>query len=208
MLNSLKVNEFVEKLASSEPVPGGGAVAALCSSLACALASMVGRLTAGKKGYEGEFEKAEAIVKDFDQRTNEFQFLMEEDVVAFDKVMDAFGLPKSNDEEKKARTAAIQEALKGAAEVPMKVAEKSAELFDTLEYLVHHGNKNAQSDVLVGTMMARNAVLGALFNVKINLDSIKDASYVEMMSEKVKKLEDIAVQREKQIVFGGRECIK
>lgn len=202
-MNQLKISEFVEKLASSEPVPGGGAVAALCSSLACALASMVARLTAGKKGYEEAFEKAEQIVKDFDRKADAFQRLMEEDVVAFDKVMDAFGLPKVTDEEKKARTSAIQEALKGAAEVPMKVAEESAELFDTLEYLVHHGNKNAQSDALVGTMMARNAVIGALFNVKINLDSIKDAAYVEKMSEKVKKLEDIAIQREKQIVFGG-----
>ncbi|MDO4753500.1 MAG: cyclodeaminase/cyclohydrolase family protein [Bacillota bacterium] len=203
MLSHLKINEFVNQLASSEPVPGGGAVAALCSSLACALASMVGRLTVGKKGYEAEFEKAEKIVAEFDKRSEEFRELMEEDVIAFNKVMDAFGLPKATDDEKKARTAAIQASLKGATEVPMKVAEKSAELFDTLEYLVHNGNKNAQSDALVGTMMARNAVIGALFNVKINLDSIKDMEYVEQMTAKVKKLEDIAIQREKQIVFGG-----
>lgn len=204
MLKDLKVEEFISQLASSEPVPGGGAVAALCSSLGCALASMVARLTVGKKGYEAEGEKASAIIGDFDKRAESFQMLIEEDVQAFNKVMDAFGMPKSTDEEKKQRTTAVQLALKGAAEVPLKVAEKSAELFDTFAYLVRHGNQNAQSDALVGTMMARNAVLAALFNVRINLESIKDEEYVGQMSEKVRVLEELAISREREIVFGGK----
>lgn len=205
MLNQLQIRDFVNKLASSDPVPGGGAVAALCSSLACALGSMVARLTVGKKGYEQHFEKSDAVIVDFDAKASEFQALMEEDVAAFDLVMAAFGMPKSTDEEKKLRTEHIQKALKGAAEVPMKVAEKSADLFDTLEYLVKNGNQNAQSDALVGTMMARNAVISALFNVKINLDSIKDEMYVSQMREKVDRLERETLEREKQIVFGGRD---
>lgn len=208
MLKDLKIEEFVKRLASSEPVPGGGAVAALCSSLGCALAAMVARLTDGKKGYEEEQATVSEMVRRYDGIADEFLVLMEEDVEAFNKVMAAFGMPKSDDEEKKRRTAAIQDALRGAAEVPMKVAEKSASLFEVFAYLVQKGNRNAQSDALVGAMMARSAVLGALFNVKINLDSIKDASYVQEMREKVDALELLAVTKEREIVFGGSSCTK
>ncbi len=185
------------------PFRGGGSVAALCSAVACSLAAMVARLTSGKKGYEEHSASALEIIDKCDSLAGEFLLFMEEDAEAFDKVMSAFGLPKASDDEKKARTAAIQNALKGAAEIPMKVAEKSAALFDTLEFLVKHGNSNAKSDALVGTMMARTAVLGALFNVRINLESIKDQEFVAEMSEKAGILEDLAQKREREIVFGG-----
>lgn len=203
MLKNKTVVQFAEALASSDPVPGGGSVAALCSSIACSLASMVARLTAGKKGYEEHDSKSREIIEKFDALSTEFLDLMQEDAAAFDRVMAAFGLPKASDEEKKHRTASIQDALKGAAEVPLRVAEKSAELFDTLEYLVKNGNKNAGSDALVGTMMARTAVLGAIFNVRINLDSIKDEAFVADMSKKAAALEKTAHEREREIVFGG-----
>lgn len=200
MLKDLTVASFVDKLESSDPVPGGGSVAALSASTAAALASMVATLTVGKKNYEAVSEKMEDIAKSMSDYKKVLVDFIDKDANSFDGVMQAMKMPKETDEEKAARTAKIQEETKYAAMVPFEVAEKTTELFDAIAFLVEHGNKNAQTDVLVAAMMARTAVLGALYNVKINLGSIKDTVFVEDLTQKVSALEKIAIEKEQAIL--------
>ncbi|MDO4800091.1 MAG: cyclodeaminase/cyclohydrolase family protein [Bacillota bacterium] len=200
MLREMTLPTFVEKLASSDPVPGGGSVAALCSALSCALGSMVARLTTGKKNYEEHTECMNKLILDLDARSADFMQLIDKDASSFDGVMKAFKMPKDTEEQKAARTAAIQQGMKEASQVPLEVAEKGALLFEPLETLVKNGNANAQTDALVGTMLARTAILSALYNVKINLGSIKDEEFVRKTSARVAELEKLAVEREGAIL--------
>lgn len=200
MLKNLVIKDFKDQLASSEPVPGGGAVAALASSLSCALGSMVANLTVGKKGYEEHDQKMQEVIDQMEKSSDEFLDLIDEDANSFSGVMEAFKLPKGTEEEKAARTAKIQEGMKHAAEVPLKIADKMDALFDIFDYLVLNGNKNAQTDSLVGAMLARTAILSALYNVKINLLSIKDSAYVENLKKEIARIEKHATEREKLIL--------
>lgn len=200
MLKDLTVSAFIDKLESKDPVPGGGSVAALSSSAAAGLAAMVANLTVGKKNYEAVSEKMEKIASEMAAYKQIFVDYIDKDANSFDGVMQAMKLPKETDEEKAVRTAKIQEETKYAAMVPFEVAEKTAELFDNIAVLVVEGNKNAQTDALVAAMMARTAILSALYNVKINLGSIKDTEFVETVTAKVKNLEALAVKREAEIL--------
>ena len=200
MLKDLGLQAFINQLESSEPVPGGGSVAALSSALSSALAAMVANLTVGKKNYEDVSDEMSAIASKMSVHKQTFVDLIDKDANSFDSVMKAFKLPKETDEEKSHRNTLIQDGMKYAASVPLEVAEKSADLFDDLAKLVKSGNKNAQTDALVAAMMARTAILSALYNVKINLGSIKDEAYVAQMKEKVAALEQLAIDREKEIL--------
>lgn len=200
MLKDLGLQAFINQLESSEPVPGGGSVAALSSALSSALAAMVANLTVGKKNYEDVSDEMSAIAAKMSVHKQMFVDLIDKDANSFDSVMKAFKLPKETDEEKSHRNTLIQDGMKYAASVPLEVAEKSADLFDDLAKLVKSGNKNAQTDALVAAMMARTAILSALYNVKINLGSIKDEAYVAQMKEKVAALEQLAIDREKEIL--------
>lgn len=200
MLKKLSLIEFKDKLASNEAVPGGGAVAAVCGSLGAALGSMVCRLTEGKKNYEEQQGHIKELVKKLDEKSHVFMDLIDEDANAFNDVMIAFKLPKDSLEDKEKRTEAIQLGMKKAAEVPLKIARLADTLFEHFDYLVVNGNKNAQTDALVGVMLARTTVLAALYNVKINLASIKDESYVNNMRNDVLKLEKRAKDTEELIL--------
>ena len=198
MLKDLGLEPFLDQLASSEPVPGGGSVAALSSALAASLGAMVANLTVGKKNYETVSDEMQIIAEKMMTQKNHFVGMIDKDANSFDAVMKAFKLPKETDEEKAVRTAAIQDGMKYAAKVPYDVAEVTYLLFQDLKDLVVKGNMNAQTDALVATMMARTAILSALYNVKINLGSIKDETFVSEMREKVSKLEESthAIERE------------
>ena len=200
MLKELGLQAFIEQLESNEPVPGGGSVAALSSALSSALAAMVANLTIGKKNYETVSDEMVLVAERMHTHRIEFVDLIDKDANSFDSVMKAFKLPKETDDEKAYRTNQIQEGMKYAASVPLEVAEKTAVLFDDLAFLVKSGNSNAQTDALVAAMMARTAILSALYNVKINLGSIKDEAYVAEMKAKVAVLENTAIQREKEIL--------
>jgi Formimidoyltetrahydrofolate cyclodeaminase (EC 4.3.1.4) len=200
MLKDLGLQAFINQLESSEPVPGGGSVAALSSSLASALAAMVANLTIGKKNYEAVSDEMSNVTVRMAAYKQVFVDLIDKDANSFDSVMKAFKLPKETDEEKAHRTQLIQDGMKYAASVPLEVAEKTAELFEDIAYLVENGNKNAQTDALVAGMMARTAILSALYNVKINLGSIKDETFVKDTSDKVKELEALAIEKEAYIM--------
>lgn len=200
MLKDLKVQEFVEKTASNDPVPGGGSIAALSGAIASALVEMVANLTVGKKKYEQQEDKMIKIQKDIEIYRNEFLNLIDEDANAFDLVMKAFKLPKESDDEKNIRNLKIQEGFKVAAIVPMKIAKKSYKLMDYCEEVIVNGNKNAVTDGMVATMLARTATLSAIINVKINLSSIKDEKFVKDLSDEIAILENKVKEKESIII--------
>lgn len=200
LLVDKSVREFIDQTSQNCPVPGGGSIAALSAASAAALVSMVASLTIGKKGYEDSELEMKEIYEEANKYKEKFIGYIDEDSDAFHKVMDAFKLPKNNDEEKAARKETIQNALKYAAETPYKIAENAYKLMEYSEKVVVNGNKNAVTDGAVSAMMARGAVLSALYNVKINLSSIKDSEFVAEFEKKVLALEINVVEREKQVL--------
>lgn len=199
-LRKLTVEGFINETASSSPAPGGGSIAALNAASSAALITMVANLTLGKEKYaavEGDMKEVAAkagALKD------DFLALIDEDSNAFNKIMAAFKLPKDTDEAKKARSAAIQDATKGAALVPFKVGQKANELFALAEEVITKGNQNAITDGAVAAMNARAAVRGAFLNVKINLGSIKDGLFVEDLQNKMAEIENEVDAREQALL--------
>lgn len=190
---------------SSDPTPGGGSVSAYVGTLGSSLTSMVGGLTFSKKNYlelpEDVRMKMETNAEELEQLFEELASIVDEDTNAFDKVMVAFKMPKETDDEKKARSNAIQEGYKIALEVPLKCAEKCYRVLELQDVFAEHGNVNAITDIGVGVLLAYSGLEGALLNVTINLSSIKDEDYRKSTSEKVSNLLNSAkVLKEKTLV--------
>ena len=194
MLADLTVKDFLDKVACSDPVPGGGSIAALNGALASALSTMVARLTVGKKGYEASEEVMQHAQTITLRLLDEFIALIDKDSVA------CFKLPKTTDEEKAVRSAAIQEATKQAALVPLEVARKALDMMSVIADVARLGNRNAVTDACVAMMSARSAVLGALLNVRINLGSLKDRDFVLQLQTEADAIEQTACQREKELL--------
>ena len=200
MLVDLKVTDFLNKVAGSDPVPGGGSVAALNGAIASALTAMVAGLTIGKKGYEDTAEIMKHIqTLALTQKTG-FVADIDRDSEAYNKVFDCFKLPKNTNEEKNIRSAAIQEATKFAALVPMQVARNAYELMGIIADVAKMGNRNAVTDACVAMISARSAVLAALMNVRINLGSLKDRTFVEQLQSEADELERKACTKEKELL--------
>jgi formiminotetrahydrofolate cyclodeaminase len=199
-MKNLTINEFAKIVASDSPVPGGGSIAALCGALSAALSEMVANLTVTKKKYADSKEEMNAIINKASQLRDRLLNYIEEDSLAYKKVMEAYKLPKETEEEKCLRLERIQEGLKVAASVPLEVAETSYEIFPLVEAVVLRGNSSSVTDALVGAMMARTGVLSAILNIRINLDSIKDEDFVKVLKEKADKLEGKTRQYEKKIL--------
>ena len=199
-LKNLSVAEFAAITASDAPAPGGGSVSALAGSIAAALGEMVARLTVGREKYAASESEMQAIIDAFPAVREKLMNAVDEDSKAFDQYMAALAMPKSTDEEKAARSAAMQEGLKVAARVPLGVAQAIDTLFPCLEKAVTIGNPNAVTDGMVGTMMARTGVMGALFNVRVNLESIKDETFVAELSAETDKLQKSALEWEQKIL--------
>lgn len=200
MLADKTLKKFLEETASNSPVPGGGSVAALSAGLAAALTEMVANLTIGKKGYEGLEEEMEGIVKEVSGYRQRFIEDIDRDSDSFNGVMEAFKLPKATEEEKEIRKNSIETAMKNAAFVPLEVAKRALNIMSFAEKVIEKGNKNAVTDGAVAAMMARTAVLSALYNVKINLGSIKDAEFVERVGKEVERIEEKAWKVEKDLL--------
>jgi len=191
MLVALKLDEFAKVLGSDAPAPGGGSVAALSGALGAELVCMVCRLSIGKKGLEEHqtlvadvLEKAEKVAKSLMLR-------VDLDTQAFNRVMAAFKLPKETDDEKKARTAAIQEGYKEAVQSPLAIARECVSVLHLAQSATGKSNTNAISDLGVAAMQAYAGLEGAVMNVKINLPSIKDEAFnAKTLSETATLLED------------------
>ncbi len=200
MLTDQKVNQFLEQTASGIPVPGGGSISALSAALGAGLTEMVANLTVKKKGYEAVEARMQDIAAKGRSLRDKLAAAVDKDANAYNDVLTAYKMPKNTEAEQEARSRAIQEAMQNAARVPMAVAYDALQVMDLAEKVIREGNRNAVSDGAVGVMMARTAALGALFNVRINLASIKDKLFVEEMTKEVEKLERRIHEREKEIL--------
>jgi len=199
-LVDLTCTGFCDETASESPAPGGGSVSAYMGALAASLGTMVANLTGGKAAYDDEWEKFSDVAVKGQALKTELLHLVDEDTNAFNKIMNAFGLPKKTDEEKAARSAAIQEATKFATEVPFRTMQKSFEAFEVCRAMVEWGNPASVTDSGVGALAARSAVMGAHLNVKINASSLKDEAFKNDILAKAADLEARAIKEEAEII--------
>src|SRR5881394_1602614 len=187
-LVKMNLREFCNETLSDSPAPGGGSVAALMGALGASLGGMVANLSAGKRGWDDKLEYFSNWAVKAQQLKDELLALVDEDTAAFTKVMDAFALPKESTEEKAARTAAIEQANKYAAEVPLKVMETAAKSYELLTEMAEKGNPASASDVGVGTLATRACIEGAALNVKINLAQLKDEKFKGALAQRMRNI--------------------
>lgn len=185
MLTELKIDQFLQELASSSPAPGGGSVAALSGSLGAALVAMVCRLTVDKPKYADVSEELRGILSEAEQLRQRLEDLVELDTEAFNGVMAAFRLPKETEDQRHQRSSAIQEATRRATEVPLEVLSVSARVLELSQVVAAKGNVNSVSDAGVAAEMARAGARGAALNVQINLGGLKDESFVADTQERM-----------------------
>ncbi len=198
-LVSLSCRSFALETASESPAPGGGSVSAYMGTLAASLGTMVANLSSHKKGWDERWaffsdwaEKGQALV-------SELLFLVDEDTASFNRIMDAFSLPKNNEEEKAARSVAIQEATLYATRIPLRTMSAACKCFDIVDAMVREGNPNSVTDAGVGALAALAAVKGAYLNVRINAASLKDKTVAASLTESAEELLKEAVYKEMNI---------
>jgi glutamate formiminotransferase/formiminotetrahydrofolate cyclodeaminase len=194
-LLNLNLRQFCNETLSDSPAPGGGSVAALMGALGVSLGGMVANLSAGKRGWDDKLDYFSDWAVKAQQLKDELLVLVDEDTAAFNKLMDAFALPKDSAEEKAARLAAIQLATKGAAQIPLKVMGSASKSYQLLSEMAEKGNPASISDVGVGLLAVRACVEGAAMNVRINLLGLKDEKSKSALLEKV---EQISAQSESE----------
>lgn len=196
----MNLRKFADETASESPAPGGGSIAAYLGALGISLGTMVANLSSHKKGWDERWREFSDYAETGQKIKEELLKLVDEDTHAFNKIMDAFGLPKSSDKENSIRKAAIQSATKNAIEVPFKVMQLSLESFDVIKAMVEIGNPNSVSDAGVGALCARSAVYGAWLNVKINASGYEDKVYVQQVLQQGETMLNEAIAKEKEVL--------
>jgi glutamate formiminotransferase / formiminotetrahydrofolate cyclodeaminase len=191
---------FANETASESPAPGGGSVSAYLGALGVSLATMVANLSSHKAGWDERWEEFSNWAEKGQKLKDELLFLVDEDTRSFNRIMDAFSLPKGTPEEKAARTDAIQDATKYAIEVPFKTMEKAFEAMEVIKAMVEQGNPNSITDAGVGALCARSAVIGAFLNVKVNAGSLKDKVFVEEIMKRGSTIEEKAMKLETELL--------
>ncbi len=199
-LVSMTLEDFMNETASESPAPGGGSVSAYMGSLGVALGTMVANLSSHKRGWDDRWEEFSDWAEKGKSYQEELLKMVDEDTRAFNRIMDAFRLPKKSESEKELRKNAIDEATKNAILVPFKVMEIAYNSMEVLEEMAKIGNPNSISDVGVGTMAARACVRGAFLNVKINASGLDDQQFIEDILEKGKRIEKAAYAKETEIL--------
>ncbi|HET9493554.1 MAG TPA: cyclodeaminase/cyclohydrolase family protein [Chloroflexia bacterium] len=184
-LTKLTVQDFVEQLASASPTPGGGSASALAGAMAAAMVEMAANLTIGREKFRDVEEEMKVILGRAGELRDMMLAAVDEDTDAFSEVSAAYKLPKDSDTEKAARTAAIQEALKGATEVPLRVAKAAMETYQLAQIAMEKANPNVASDARVALLLAEAAREGARANVDINLGMIKDETFLARMRDEL-----------------------
>ncbi len=192
--------EFANETASESPAPGGGSISAYVGSLGVSLATMVANLSAHKKGWDNKWEEFSVWAEKGQTIKSELNKLVDADTLAFNKIMVAFGLPKTTEEEKNQRTRSIQEATKFAIEIPFKVMHLCFESMEIIKAMAEIGNPNSVSDSGVGALCARSAVMGAFMNVRINAGGYDDKIYVSNIITKGKDIENKTILMEAEIL--------
>ncbi|MBS6024115.1 MAG: cyclodeaminase/cyclohydrolase family protein [Paeniclostridium sordellii] len=186
--------DFVDVLASKSAVPGGGGAAALTGAIGIALGSMVCNLTIGKKKYAEHEESVKSILEKARSLEKDLIGMIDEDAECFLPLSKAYGLPSSTDEEKKIKSETMENALKKACEVPIKIVKVCYESIKLHEDLVDKGSRLAISDIGVGVQCIRAAILSGQLNVLININSIKDEKYVNEVRNEINSLVEEGVK--------------
>lgn len=206
-LISMSLFDFADETASESPAPGGGSIAAYIGALGISLATMVANLSSHKKGWDDRWEEFSNWAEKGEQLKNELMYLVDADTHAFNQIMIAFALPKSNEEEKLQRTNAIQAATKFAIDIPLKVMQAAYNSLHIIRAMAETGNPNSVSDAGVGALCARSAVMGAFMNVRINAAGYSDKNYVQEVVSKGKEIETATIAMEKEILVIVNEKI-
>ncbi len=199
-LVNMSLINFSHETASESPAPGGGSISAYCGAMGVALGTMVANLSAHKRGWDERWEEFSNWAEKGTKFKEQLLDLVDEDTNSFNKIMDAFRLPKDTEEEKNKRKKAIQDATKHAILTPFKVMKLSYESMQVMKAMADIGNPNSVTDAAVGALCARTAVRGAFLNVKINCSDCDDKAFVKDIIEKGQKLIDKASDMEKEII--------
>jgi glutamate formiminotransferase/formiminotetrahydrofolate cyclodeaminase len=207
-LVSMDLVAFADETASESAAPGGGSISAYVGSLGASLATMVANLSSHKKGWDDRWKEFSDWAEKGQAAKDELIRLVDQDTAAFNKIMTAFSLPKSTDEEKTIRTQAIQDATKFAIEIPFKVMEVSLKSMEVIKAMAEVGNPNSVTDAGVGALCARTAVIGAFMNVKINASGYNDKAYVKDIIAKGEKIEQEAIAIETAVIKIVNDKIK
>ena len=200
LLMDMTCSAFADETASESPAPGGGSISAYMGALGVSLGTMVANLSSHKPGWDDRWEEFSDWAEKGQVLKDELIRLVDEDTNAFNRIMDAFGLPKGSEQEKAARIEAIQQATRYAIEIPFRVMKKSFETMEILKAMAETGNPNSVSDAGVGALAARSAVMGAFLNVKINAAGLNDKAYVASVLAEGSDIERNAKQMEEQIL--------
>ena len=196
----MSLTDFADETASESPAPGGGSIAAYIGVLGISLGTMVANLSSHKKGWDDRWNEFSVWAEKGQQLKRTLISLVDEDTRAFNKIMNAFGLPKGTEQEKLARKNEIQAATINAIVVPLKVMEVCYETMAVIKAMAVHGNPNSVSDAGVGALCARSGVIGAYLNVKINAAGIKDDPFAIAALDKAEKIVGLA-QKEEEIIL-------
>jgi len=199
-LVNLNLRAFANETASESPAPGGGSIAAYLGALGAALGTMVANLSSHKRGWDSQWTYFSDWAVKGQKLKDTLLHLVDEDTRSFNAILDAFRLPKSTEEEKAARSIAIQEATLYAIEIPMQILRTSHEIFELSKAMTSEGNPNSITDAAVASLCARAAVHGAFLNATINASSYKDKIYVEKTLAEGQKLVEQADEMEKEIM--------
>jgi formiminotetrahydrofolate cyclodeaminase len=187
-LVNVKLEAFLDELASESPAPGGGSVAALAGALGAALSSMVCNLTIGKESYESVQTEIKTALKESEQLRRQLADLIDKDTEAFNKVMAAVKMPKETDAQKEQRRQVLQRAYKEASCVPLQTAGLCDRVLDVALIVAEKGNKHSITDAAAAALLAQAGVEAALLNVRINLGSINDTAFVQKASSEAEAL--------------------
>ncbi|MEG0789101.1 MAG: glutamate formimidoyltransferase [Alistipes sp.] len=199
-LIDMTCKEFAEETASESPAPGGGSIAAYMGTLGAALGTMVANLSSHKAGWDDRWEYFSDWADKGQNLLSELLHLVDEDTAAFNRIMDVFAMPKSSDEEKAARSVALQAATLYATQVPLRTMQTAFGIFALVKAMAEQGNPNSVSDAGVGALAARGAVMGAALNVKINAAGLKDRTVAEQLIGEAKALVVEAERAEQEIL--------
>ena len=207
-LIDLTCKGFAAETASESPAPGGGSISAYMGALGAALGTMVANLSSHKAGWDDRWEEFSDWADRGQALLAELLHLVDEDTEAFNRIMAVFAMPKSTDEEKAARSAALQEATLYATEVPLRTMKAAVRVFPLVRTMAETGNPNSVSDAGVGALAARSAVLGACLNVKINAAGLKDRERAGALVAEAESIAADAVRLETEVLAIVEEKIK
>jgi glutamate formiminotransferase/formiminotetrahydrofolate cyclodeaminase len=199
-LVDMSLRYFMDETASESPAPGGGSISAYLGALGVALGTMVANLSSHKKGWDERWKEFSVWAVRGKEIQNRLLELVDEDTEAFNRILDAFGLPKKTEEEKQLRKKAVQDATKDAIMIPLKVMETASSGFPLIREMVEKGNPNSVTDAGVGALAIRSCVRGAFLNVKINAASLDDRKFTKDIINKGSAIEENAILEEEAIL--------